>query len=42
MVEGNLCTTVRPPLGEGRASACHLTAEQKQAIFIDEIQPRLR
>jgi peptide/nickel transport system ATP-binding protein len=41
-VEGNLCTTTRPPLAEGRASACHLTAEQKQAIFIDEIQPRLR
>ncbi|MFJ8084124.1 ABC transporter ATP-binding protein [Streptomyces sp. NPDC096205] len=41
-VEGNLCTTTRPPLGEGRAAACHLTAEQKQSIFIDEIQPRLR
>jgi peptide/nickel transport system ATP-binding protein len=41
-VEGDLCTTTRPPLAEGRASACHLTAEQKQAIFIDKIQPRLR
>lgn len=41
-VSGNLCTEVRPPLGEGRASACHLTGEQKQTIFIDEIQPRLR
>ncbi|MER5374033.1 ABC transporter ATP-binding protein [Streptomyces sp. NPDC002553] len=41
-VPGTLCTDSRPPLGEGRASACHLTAEQKQAIFIDKIQPRLR
>ncbi|MFJ9819495.1 ABC transporter ATP-binding protein [Streptomyces sp. NPDC101151] len=41
-VQGNLCTEVRPPLGEGRATACHLTAEQKQTIFIDKIQPRLR
>ncbi|CAL9549369.1 ABC transporter ATP-binding protein [Streptomyces sp. enrichment culture] len=41
-VEGDLCTTARPPLADGRAAACHLTAEQKQAIFIDEIQPRLR
>ncbi|MER5717016.1 ABC transporter ATP-binding protein [Streptomyces sp. NPDC002132] len=41
-VPGTLCTDSRPPLAEGRASACHLTAEQKQAIFIDKIQPRLR
>ena len=41
-VPGTLCTDSRPPLGEGRASACHLTAEQKQTIFIDKIQPRLR
>ncbi|MCH0566283.1 MULTISPECIES: ABC transporter ATP-binding protein [unclassified Streptomyces] len=41
-VPGNQCSTTRPPLGEGRASACHLTAEQKQTIFIDKIQPRLR
>ncbi|MET8831126.1 ABC transporter ATP-binding protein [Streptomyces sp. NPDC004610] len=41
-IAGGLCTTTRPALGEGRASACHLTAEQKQTIFIDEIQPRLR
>ncbi|MFI9614755.1 ABC transporter ATP-binding protein [Streptomyces sp. NPDC052023] len=41
-VSGTLCTDARPPLGEGRAAACHLTAEQKQTIFIDEIQPRLR
>ncbi|MEG3629648.1 ABC transporter ATP-binding protein [Streptomyces poriticola] len=41
-VAGTLCTDTRPPLAEGRAAACHLTAEQKQTIFIDEIQPRLR
>ncbi|MFI8087285.1 ABC transporter ATP-binding protein [Streptomyces sp. NPDC086080] len=41
-VPGNRCSTERPPLGEGRAAACHLTAEQKQSIFIDTIQPRLR
>ncbi|MFE2581348.1 ABC transporter ATP-binding protein [Streptomyces sp. NPDC059378] len=41
-VPGTLCTDSRPPLGDGRASACHLTAEQKQTIFIDKIQPRLR
>ncbi|MFC9278758.1 ABC transporter ATP-binding protein [Streptomyces collinus] len=41
-VQGNLCSEVRPALGEGRASACHLTPEQKQTIFIDKIQPRLR
>ena len=41
-VAGDRCSTERPPLGEGRAAACHLTAEQKQTIFIDKIQPRLR
>ncbi|MFJ4684514.1 ABC transporter ATP-binding protein [Streptomyces sp. NPDC088789] len=41
-VAGGLCATDRPTLAAGRASACHLTAEQKQTIFIDEIQPRLR
>ena len=41
-VPGDRCREERPPLGEGRASACHLTAEQKQTIFIDKIQPRLR
>ncbi|MGW1725632.1 ABC transporter ATP-binding protein [Streptomyces sp. NPDC002306] len=41
-VPGTLCTDSRPPLGDGRAAACHLTAEQKQTIFIDKIQPRLR
>ncbi|MET8577967.1 ABC transporter ATP-binding protein [Streptomyces sp. NPDC005012] len=41
-VPGDLCTTVTPELGEGRDTACHLTREQKQTIFIDKIQPRLR
>ncbi|GGV66214.1 ABC transporter ATP-binding protein [Streptomyces griseoloalbus] len=41
-VGGDRCSTERPPLGEGRAAACHLTAEQKQTIFFDTIQPRLR
>ncbi|GGV26146.1 ABC transporter ATP-binding protein [Streptomyces griseoflavus] len=41
-VPGDRCSTERPPLGEGRDAACHLTAEQKQSIFIDTIQPRLR
>ncbi|MEV7342653.1 ABC transporter ATP-binding protein [Streptomyces sp. NPDC093544] len=41
-VPGTRCTDDRPSLADGRASACHLTAEQKQTIFIDQIQPRLR
>ncbi|MET8790635.1 ABC transporter ATP-binding protein [Streptomyces sp. NRRL F-5527] len=41
-VPGDRCSTERPALGTGRAAACHLTAEQKQTIFIDKIQPRLR
>ncbi|MEU3093489.1 ABC transporter ATP-binding protein [Streptomyces sp. NPDC006967] len=41
-VAGNLCADSRPTLAPGRAAACHLTAEQKQTIFIDKIQPRLR
>jgi peptide/nickel transport system ATP-binding protein len=41
-VAGDLCTTVTPELGDGRDTACHLTREQKQSIFIDKIQPRLR
>jgi peptide/nickel transport system ATP-binding protein len=40
-VPGTLCTDTRPSLGEGRA-ACHLTSEQKQTIFAEQIQPRLR
>ncbi|MGW5332916.1 ABC transporter ATP-binding protein [Streptomyces bauhiniae] len=41
-VTGDLCSGERPPLGTGRSTACHLSAEQKQTIFIDKIQPRLR
>ncbi|MER5478258.1 ABC transporter ATP-binding protein [Streptomyces sp. NPDC002734] len=42
-VAGDLCTTVSPTLGERHEdTSCHLTAEQKQSIFIDKIQPRLR
>ncbi|MFI1395206.1 ABC transporter ATP-binding protein [Streptomyces sp. NPDC020681] len=40
-VSGSRCSGERPPLAEGRASACHLTADQKQTIFIDQIKPRL-
>ncbi|MFE7135246.1 ABC transporter ATP-binding protein [Streptomyces sp. NPDC057638] len=40
-VAGGLCTSERPALAAGRAAACHLTAEQKQTIFIDQIKPRL-
>ncbi|MBQ0828382.1 ABC transporter ATP-binding protein [Streptomyces tagetis] len=39
---GDRCATDRPALADGRAAACHLTADQKQRIFIDTIQPRLR
>jgi oligopeptide/dipeptide ABC transporter, ATP-binding protein, C-terminal domain len=35
------CAHERPLLPDGRGSACHLTAEQKQQIFIETIQPRL-
>ncbi|MEU6463960.1 ABC transporter ATP-binding protein [Streptomyces sp. NPDC046976] len=35
------CTDERPPLATDRASACHLTADQKRTIFIEEIKPRL-
>nr|WP_239158280.1 ABC transporter ATP-binding protein [Streptomyces sp. SID13726] len=41
-VGGERCVTERPSLPQGRAAACHLTAEQKQSIFVDQIQPRLR
>ncbi|MFE6689472.1 ABC transporter ATP-binding protein [Streptomyces sp. NPDC057743] len=40
-VDGDRCTTERPPLGVGRAAACHLTAEQKQTLFTEQIKPRL-
>ncbi|MDG4858066.1 ABC transporter ATP-binding protein [Streptomyces sp. T-3] len=36
------CVTDRPLLPEGRrVAACHLGAEEKQSIFIDQIKPRL-
>ncbi|GBQ00459.1 methionine ABC transporter ATP-binding protein [Streptomyces spongiicola] len=40
-VGGASCSGERPQLAAGRAAACHLTAEQKQTIFIDQIKPRL-
>jgi peptide/nickel transport system ATP-binding protein len=43
-VGGDRCTTERPTIPEGarRGSACHLTPDQKQTIFTEQIQPRLR
>ncbi|CAM5551938.1 ABC transporter ATP-binding protein [Streptomyces xanthochromogenes] len=43
-VAGGICATARPelPEGERRGSACHLTATQKEAVFIEQIHPRLR
>ncbi|MCS0602338.1 ABC transporter ATP-binding protein [Streptomyces sp. LP11] len=35
------CVNERPLLGPDRASACHLTADQKRTIFVEEIKPRL-
>lgn len=40
-VGGDRCATERPPLAPDCASACHLTAEQKRTIFVEEIRPRL-
>ncbi|MEV5340797.1 ABC transporter ATP-binding protein [Streptomyces sp. NPDC052676] len=40
-VGGDRCVTERPTLAPDRASACHLTAEQKRTVFIEEIKPRL-
>ncbi|MFF4748911.1 ABC transporter ATP-binding protein [Streptomyces sp. NPDC002514] len=40
-VGGTRCVDENPPLGPDRAAACHLTAEQKRTIFIEEIKPRL-
>ncbi|MER6911485.1 ABC transporter ATP-binding protein [Streptomyces sp. NPDC000594] len=40
-VDSGLCTQDRPLLATGRAAACHLTPDQKQSIFIDQIKPRL-
>ncbi|KIF68145.1 peptide ABC transporter ATPase [Streptomyces sp. AcH 505] len=42
VVDGNgRCVKERPELPVGRGSACHLTLDQKQQIFIEKIQPRL-
>ncbi|MCZ4120041.1 ABC transporter ATP-binding protein [Streptomyces sp. H39-S7] len=43
-VGGDRCSQERPeiPEGERRGAACHLPADQKQSIFIEQIQPRLR
>ncbi|MFG3495058.1 ABC transporter ATP-binding protein [Streptomyces sp. NPDC047928] len=40
-VTGGRCSGERPLLADGRAAACHLSGEQKQTIFIDQIKPRL-
>ncbi|WP_043265954.1 ABC transporter ATP-binding protein [Streptomyces sp. CT34] len=40
-VGGSSCTDDRPVLELGRAAACHLTAEQKQTLFTEQIKPRL-
>jgi oligopeptide/dipeptide ABC transporter ATP-binding protein len=41
-VEGTgRCVRERPLLAPDRASACHLTEDQKRTIFIEEIKPRL-
>ncbi|MGC0419200.1 ABC transporter ATP-binding protein [Embleya sp. AB8] len=42
-VGGDRCSTERPVLTvtEGRGSACHLSAEDKQRIFIDDVRPLL-
>ncbi|MFD7296096.1 ABC transporter ATP-binding protein [Streptomyces sp. NPDC059897] len=40
-VSGERCSGERPALPAGRGSACHLTADQKQQVFIETIQPRL-
>ncbi|GAA1223795.1 MULTISPECIES: ABC transporter ATP-binding protein [Streptomyces] len=40
-VAGGKCKGDRPTLPDGRGSACHLTADQKQQVFIETIQPRL-
>ncbi|MDT0434491.1 MULTISPECIES: ABC transporter ATP-binding protein [Streptomyces] len=40
-VGGSRCVEEVPALGQGRSSACHLTAEQKRTIYLDEIRPGL-
>ncbi|WP_320774529.1 ABC transporter ATP-binding protein [Streptomyces sp. CRN 30] len=41
LVSGERCSGERPTLSLGRGAACHLTAEQRQQVFIEKIQPRL-
>ncbi|MEU4083846.1 ABC transporter ATP-binding protein [Streptomyces aureus] len=41
-VGGARCVDELPLLPPGRGGACHLTAEQKQTIFVEQIKPRLR
>ncbi|MFJ7900864.1 ABC transporter ATP-binding protein [Streptomyces sp. NPDC096198] len=41
-VGGTRCAGEPPPLPGGRGAACHLTAEQKRSIFVEQIKPRLR
>jgi peptide/nickel transport system ATP-binding protein len=43
-VADGACRTVRPDLPEDqrRGAACHLTAEQTEAVFTEQIRPRLR
>ncbi|MEV7414210.1 ABC transporter ATP-binding protein [Streptomyces sp. NPDC089919] len=40
-VGGGRCADVRPVLADGRASACHLSAEQKRTLYTERIMPRL-
>ncbi|MFF7978295.1 ABC transporter ATP-binding protein [Streptomyces sp. NPDC007901] len=40
-VGGARCVTERPLLAPDRSAACHLTADQKHTIFLEEIKPRL-
>ncbi|MFI6250465.1 ABC transporter ATP-binding protein [Streptomyces sp. NPDC051016] len=40
-VGGARCVTERPLLAPDRSSACHLTADQKHTIFLEEIKPGL-
>jgi peptide/nickel transport system ATP-binding protein len=35
------CAGERPALPTGRGAACHLTAEQKHTLFVEEIKPRM-
>ncbi|WP_329122356.1 ABC transporter ATP-binding protein [Streptomyces sp. NBC_01465] len=40
-VGGGRCENERPEIPAGRGSACHLTPDQKQSVFIEQIKPRL-